>query len=88
MYDKAGFSGDTLTLAGPVDVNGERLPAVLPWRRPYESIVVGPRATVTLYDHRPFHERTAGLRPGDAVPDLDALLGAFGSIEAVRVRCG
>lgn len=86
FYDDKNFRGDTLTLTGPVDMAKMELPGGV-WRD-WDSARVGPRATVITYDNENFRERTATLRAGAQVGDLDdKKLGWFDEVKSARVQC-
>ena len=87
FFDDKQYGGDTLTLAGPVDMPRMEVPGGL-WRD-WDSAVVGPRARVTTYDNENFHDRTAVLAGGVSYPDLrDKKLGWFEEVKSARVACG
>lgn len=56
-----------------------------------DSVVVGPKATVTIYDDyddENFRDRNATLKPGEHVKNLDdQKLGLFEDIESIRITC-
>ncbi|VTU35140.1 hypothetical protein RA8CHR_05142 [Variovorax sp. RA8] len=54
----------------------------------WSSAAVGPNATATTFDYEHFQNRTAVLRPGRQVPDLDdRKLGQFEDIHSARIAC-
>lgn len=87
FYDDENFEGDQLTLIGPVD-----LPDMKFHRRFYwgglDSVVVGPKATVAIYDDENYRDRNATLKPGDHIKNLDdQKLGLFEDIESLKITC-
>ena len=85
FFDDKGFKGDTLTLAGPVDL--PRMELGDAWRD-WDSAVVGPKATVRTFDNENFRDRTAVLGAGQSFPDLrDRKLGWFEEVKSARVSC-
>jgi hypothetical protein len=51
-----------------------------------DSVVAGPKATVTIYDGENYRDRNATIRPGEHVRNLDdQKLGWFEDIESVRI---
>ncbi|HYD76495.1 beta/gamma crystallin domain-containing protein [Ramlibacter sp.] len=85
FFDDKGFKGDTLTLAGPVDL--PRMELGDAWRD-WDSAVVGPKATVRTFDNENFRDRTAVLDAGQSIPDLgDRKLGWFEEVKSARVSC-
>lgn len=86
FYDDKGFQGDSLTLAGPVDL--PRMELGNAWRD-WDSAIVGPKATVRTYDNEQFRDRTAVLQAGQSIGDLgDRKLGWFDEVKSARVACG
>jgi hypothetical protein len=87
FYDEPGYRGANLTLVGPVDMPKMEVPGSL-WRD-WDSVVVGPRATVTTFDNENFRDRTARLNSGAHVADLHASkLGWFDEVHSAKVNCG
>lgn len=85
FFDEKGFKGDTLTLAGPVDLPKMELGDA--WRD-WDSAVVGPKATVRTFDNENFRDRTAVLGAGQSFPDLrERKLGWFEEVKSARVSC-
>lgn len=87
LYDKTDFAGDTFTLVGPIEMPSAQMPSDLEWGRGYDSLVVGPRATITLYDREDFRKESAKVDGGRRVADLDRILGFFGNIRSVKLTC-
>lgn len=86
FFDDKGFQGDTLTLAGPVDI--PRMELGNAWRD-WDSAIVGPKATVRTYDNENFRDRTAVLQAGRSIRDLqEDKLGWFDEVKSARVACG
>ena len=87
FFDHKNYRGDSLTLAGPVDMPSMELPGSV-WRD-WDSAIVGPKATITTFDNERFHDRTAVLSANQSVPDLrDKKLGWFEEVKSARVACG
>lgn len=85
FFDDKGFKGDTLTLAGPVDL--PRMELGDAWRD-WDSAVVGPKATVRTFDNENFRDRSAVLNAGQSITDLgDRKLGWFEEVKSARVSC-
>lgn len=86
FHDGTNFQGATLTLAGPVDMPKMDVPG--PAWRDWDSVVVGPKATVTTFDNENFNDRTARLAAGQRIADLRASkLGWFDEVHSARVTC-
>jgi len=86
LYDEKGYGGRSLTLIGPVKMPKMNIPGGL-WVN-WSSAVVGPNATVTLFDYEQFKNRTAVLSPGQRVSDLKRReLGLFEDIHSLTIAC-
>lgn len=87
FYNDKEYGGRSLTLVGPVEMPKMNIPGGL-WVN-WGSAAVGPNATVTTFDFEQFKNRTAVLRPGQRIPDLqDRKLGLFEDIHSLRIACG
>jgi hypothetical protein len=53
----------------------------------YESVEIGPRATLTIFDEPGFRERTLKFQAGQRVADLDEVMGVFRTIRSARLTC-
>lgn len=51
LYDGENFQGNQLTLVGPVDMSNMRTAFGTDSSGEFDSIMAGPRATVTVYDN-------------------------------------
>jgi hypothetical protein len=86
-YDERSFKGDTVTMAGPIVIastdkaNGRQM------RRTIDSLVIGPKATLTVYEHRMFKDRTVSFGPNTKEPGLIKKLGWSGRIESLKLDC-
>lgn len=85
LFDGIDFRGQRLTLVGPMALPDMRRTGT-PWRD-WDSIVVGPRAAVTLYIAADFGLPVATFKHGQRVSDLTATTGRFEDINSVRVEC-
>ena len=87
LYTEDNFRGDQLSLVGPVDMPNMRTPFGKDWSGEFESIAVGPKATVTVYDNENYAQRVAHFKAGQRVPELDEKLGFFEQIRSVKIAC-
>jgi hypothetical protein len=86
FYTDKAYRGRTLTLVGPVQMPKIHVPGGL-WVD-WSSAIVGPKATVTLYDLEQFKNNSGVLRAGQRVSDLrDKKLGLFEDIHSVKIEC-
>lgn len=87
FYTDARFRGRGITLVGPVDlarldIAGSRL-------ADWSSAVVGPQATVTVFDQPGFRDPALTIGPGRRVPDLQAAVrrGSLAQARSINVDC-
>jgi hypothetical protein len=87
LYTDPNFHGDQLSLVGPVDMPNMRTPFGRDWSGEFESIAVGPKATVTIYDNENYTQKAATFKAGQRVPKLDKKLGFFEQVHSVKIAC-
>lgn len=87
VYDGENFTGDSLTVVGPVSVSEMSGPYGLNWDDKVNSIEAGPKATVTVFDNAGFRDQVAQFKPGQKVPDVSKKLGFFDEFGSIRVAC-
>ena len=87
IYSNTNYTGDTLTLAGPVSIADMDGPFGMNWDDKVESIELGPKATLTVYDNEAFRDQLAQFKPGQKVADISRPLGFFVEFASVRMSC-
>lgn len=88
LFDGVNYRGkDELTIAGPLEMTALHTPRGYNWKQRTESLMVGPSATVTVYEHEQFRNKTATFEPGQQVPDLRKAPGFTQSIDSLKVTC-
>lgn len=87
LYDSTNFKGNTLALVGPVDMPNMRTAFGTDWSGQFDSIAVGPKARLTVYDNENYGEKAATFKPNQKVADLDEKMGFFENISSVKVAC-
>jgi hypothetical protein len=87
FYDERNFSGDSLTLVGPVDLQSLDRGSARQLRRDIKSLVTGPRATLIVYERQLFSNRPVGFPPDSRESGLVEKLGFGGRIESMQLRC-
>ena len=87
LYLGERYTGQALTLTGPVEVSNITGHWGFPWDPLYESVEVGPKATLSVFDQPRFRERTMVFQHGQRVADLDTIMGLFRSIRSAKVSC-
>ena len=70
IYDGENYTGDSLTLSGPVALADMSGPFGLNWDDKVNSIELGSKATMTVYDNVAFQLREHTDLPEDAIRDL------------------
>lgn len=87
LFDGANYRGEMLTVTGPIGIPTARVGPSYLWGSKYDSVIVGPKATLTVYDNEYYKEASAVFRPGQEVPDLDRKLGLFENIRSLVLDC-
>ncbi len=88
LYNGMNFKGnDELTIVGPTDMQTMKTPSGVNWKRKAESLEVGPKATVTVYENEFFKDKTVTYQPGQKVDNLRKSLGIFHAIDSLKVAC-
>jgi hypothetical protein len=87
LHDSTDFKGNQLSLVGPVDMPNMRTAFGTDWSGQFDSLQVGPKATVTVYDNENYAQKSATFKPGQKVKDLDEKMGTFEQIRSVKVAC-
>lgn len=87
LYDSTNFRGNMLSLVGPVDMPNMRTAFGTDWSGQFDSIAVGPKATLTVYDNENYKQKAASFKSGQKVADLDEKMGLFENISSVKVAC-
>ena len=87
LYDGGNFRGNQLSLVGPVDMPNMRTAFGTDWSGEFDSIEVGPKATLTVYDNENYREKAATIKPGQRIADLDERMGFFQDISSVKIAC-
>jgi len=87
FYGDRNFSGDSLTLIGPVELQTLDKGSAQQLKRDLRSVVTGPRATLTLYEKQFLSARWVGFTPGSREPSLTEQLGFGGRVESMKLSC-
>ena len=87
FYGDRNFSGDSLTLIGPVELQTLDKGSAQQLKRDIKSIVTGPRATLTLYEKQFLSARWVGFTPDSREPSLTEKLGFGGRVESMKLSC-
>ncbi|MCC6070792.1 beta/gamma crystallin domain-containing protein [Massilia sp. GCM10020059] len=87
IYDGENYMGDTLTLTGPISLADMTGPFGLNWDDKVNSVEVGSKATLTVFDNEAFRDQVAQFKSGQKVPDISKKLGFFDEFASVRLTC-
>lgn len=87
IYSGANYSGDTLTLSGPLSIADMSGPFGLNWDDKVDSIELGPKANLIVFDNEDFKDQIAQFKPGQKVPNISKALGFFDEFASVRLNC-
>jgi len=87
FYDERSFTGDSLTLIGPVELKSLDKGSATQLKRDIKSIVTGPRATLVVYEKQLLSARSVGFQPNSREPGLTEKLGFGGRIESMQLTC-
>ncbi|MFM9927286.1 hypothetical protein VLK31_30200 [Variovorax sp. H27-G14] len=87
FYSKRDFQGDFVTLVGPAQVQSMDKGTAKQLKRDIGSVSVGPRATLEVYEHAMFKDRTVSFAPNSREGGLVRKLGFGGRIEAMKLSC-
>src|SRR3954465_124388 len=81
LYDERNFKGDMLTVVGPMQIETTDKAGGRQLRRNLDSLVTGPKATLTVYEHKLFKDKSVQFGPNSKEPGLIKKLGFAGRIE-------
>lgn len=87
IYSKTNYAGDTLTLTGPLSIADMDGPYGLDWDDKVDSIELGPKATLTVYDNEAYRDQVTQFKPGQRVADISKPLGFFDEFASIRMTC-
>lgn len=87
IYDGENYTGDSLTLSGPVALADMSGPFGLNWDDKVRSIELGSKATMTVYDNVAYKDQVAQFKPGQKIPDISKKLGFFDEFASIKLAC-
>lgn len=88
MFPETNYKGnDSIAIAGPAEITSLHTPVGLDWRHKAESLIVGPRASLTIYEVQGFRGRERTFPPAFKVTKLREDLGFVQSIDALKLSC-
>lgn len=89
LYDKTDFRGTVFPIVGPVNIPSNRAGFITGFEmgRNYDSLQLGSRATLTVWDSNDYKNRSTTFGPGQSIPDLDRRMGATEEIRSMKLTC-
>ncbi|MEJ8859778.1 hypothetical protein WKW79_34855 [Variovorax robiniae] len=87
FYSERDFRGDMATLVGPAALATLDKGTAQQLKRQIDSVTVGPKATLQVYEHSMFRDRVVNFPANSREGGLIRKLGFGGRIEAMRLVC-
>lgn len=89
LFPEPEYRGaNDLTVAGPIELPSLQRPTgEVFWKPKAESLIVGPSATVTVFEVPNYGNRSATLKPGARLPQLREGLKFTQSIDSLTIKC-
>jgi hypothetical protein len=87
FFDERNFKGDVITLIGPMELQVTDKGSGRQLRRKLDSLMTGPKARLTVYEHKLFKDRSVTFEPNSKEPGLIKKLGFTGRIESLKLEC-
>ena len=87
FYTERNFRGEMATLIGPVSLDTADKFSGRKLKRRIDSIVTGSKATLRVYEHAMFKDRTVSFGPNSREGGLITKLGIGGEIESLQLAC-
>ena len=87
FYTERNFKGDMATLVGPVSIDTADKFSGRKLKRRIDSIVTGSKATLRVFEHAMFKDRTVAFGPNSREGGLITKLGIGGEIESLQLEC-
>lgn len=89
IYSRENYLGDSLTVVGPSALPNMDQSGLfgLNWDDRVNSIELGPKATMTVFDNENFRDIVGQFKPGQKVPDIDTKTGFFEEFASVKIDC-
>jgi len=90
LFPQTDYQGlNDLTVAGPAELPSLHTPiGDVYWKQKAESLIVGPKASVTVFEEQSFRGPTVALGPGTRQPQLRKDLKLMQSIDSLKIACG
>ena len=87
FYDERNFKGEIFTVAGPIEIESATKSAGRHLKSNVDSLVTGPKAILTVYEHQMFKDKAVKFDANSKEPALVKKLGATGRIQSLKLDC-
>ncbi len=87
FYDERSFKGDVLTLVGPAQMDSVDKGTGRQFKRSIDSLVLGPKATLKVFEHQLFRDKSVDFSANARESGLISKLGAGGRIQSLQLSC-
>ena len=87
LHDNPGFTGDVLSLSGPLDMPDMVGPFGIDWKGKISSIETGANTTLTVYDNVNYRDPVSTFKPGERIADVSKRMGYFDQMRSLRITC-
>ena len=87
FYSKRDFNGDVATLVDPAGFVSLDKGKARELKREIDSLVLGPKATLTVYEHALFKDGAVTFAANSREAGRIKKLGFHGRIESLRLEC-
>jgi len=87
FYSDRNFKGDVATLVGPASLESADKMTGKQLKRHIDSLVTGSKATLRVYEHAMFKDRSTVFGPNSREAGLITRLGIGGDIQSMQLEC-
>ncbi|TCS39374.1 hypothetical protein EDC30_101330 [Paucimonas lemoignei] len=88
LFQLPQFRGQNdLTIAGPMEIADLHTPVGVDWKPRMRSILVGPNASLTIYEGARFADKEATFKAGARVSDVRKELPGVMAINSLKITC-
>ena len=87
FYDERNFKGEMVTVVGPASIASQDKGTGRQFKKSIDSLVLGPKATLKIYEHQMFKDKSVEFAPNSKEAGLIKKLGFGGRIESLQLQC-
>lgn len=87
FYDERNFKGEMVTVVGPTSIASQDKGTGRQFKKSIDSLVLGPKATLKIYEHQMFKDKSVEFAPNSKEAGLIKKLGFGGRIESLQLQC-